>query len=84
MTTGKALLGVVAGMAAGALLGLLFAPQKGARTRRDIAEKSEDLAEALNETVEKKFNELIGSFSGKIMKGKSVSDAMTTKSEMLN
>ncbi len=81
MTTGKALLGVVAGMAAGALLGLLFAPQKGARTRRDIIEKGEDLAEALNETVEKKFNELISSFSGKATKGKPVNDA---KSEMLN
>ncbi|MEQ9377643.1 MAG: YtxH domain-containing protein [Imperialibacter sp.] len=82
MTTGKALLGVVAGMAAGALLGVLFAPQKGARTRRDIVEKGEDLAEALNETVEKKFNELMGSFTGKIMKGKLVNDM--SKAEAAN
>ncbi|CAD5265461.1 MULTISPECIES: YtxH domain-containing protein [unclassified Imperialibacter] len=70
MKTGIAILGIVAGMAAGAVIGLLFAPQKGARTRKNLFEKSEDFAEAVNDKVEKKFNELMNTFSDKIIKSK--------------
>ncbi|MCL4481924.1 MAG: YtxH domain-containing protein, partial [Bacteroidetes bacterium] len=41
MNTGKVLLGVLAGVAAGALIGILFAPAKGSRTRRRILKKGE-------------------------------------------
>ena len=51
MNTGKVLLGVLAGVAAGALVGILFAPAKGSRTRKRIYKKGEDYAEGLNETV---------------------------------
>ena len=36
MKSGKVLLGVLAGAAAGALLGILFAPEKGTKTRKMI------------------------------------------------
>ncbi len=49
MKSGKVLLGVLGGVAAGALVGILFAPQKGARTRRQIVDKSEDYAEGLKD-----------------------------------
>ena len=39
MGTGKILLGVLAGVAAGATLGILFAPAKGSKTRKKIIEK---------------------------------------------
>jgi len=65
MSTGKVLLGVVAGLAAGALLGILFAPEKGSNTRRLIKRKSEDLADELKdefedflETVSEKFEKV--------------------------
>ena len=51
MNTGKVLLGVLAGVAAGALVGILFAPAKGSRTRKRIYKKGEDYAEGLNDTV---------------------------------
>ena len=52
MTSGKALLGVVAGIAAGVALGMIFAPDRGETTRRNISKKGEDLANALNEKME--------------------------------
>ena len=83
MTTGKALLGVVAGFAAGAALGLLFAPHKGTKTRRNIVEKGEELVDSLHDKIDKKFNELVGSFSGKMAKIKN--DVVhTNKAEMMN
>jgi gas vesicle protein len=53
MKSGKVLLGLLAGVAAGALLGILFAPEKGAKTRKRILAKGEGYAEELKE----KFNE---------------------------
>ena len=61
MSSGKVLLGVLAGVAAGALLGVLFAPDKGSVTRKKISKKSEDYAEGLTE----KFNEFLDSINEK-------------------
>jgi len=49
MNSGKVLLGVLAGLAAGALLGVLFAPEKGSDTRKKISKKGEDYADSLKE-----------------------------------
>jgi hypothetical protein len=46
MSSGKVLLGVLAGVAAGAFLGILFAPDKGLNTRKKIVKKGEDYADA--------------------------------------
>lgn len=62
MSSGKILLGVLAGVAAGALLGVLFAPDKGWNTRKRIAKKADDYAEGLQE----KFNEFLDTISEKI------------------
>jgi gas vesicle protein len=39
--------GVLSGLAVGALLGVLFAPDKGSNTRRKIDQKSTDVADNL-------------------------------------
>lgn len=62
MSSGKLLLGVLAGVAAGAVLGILFAPDKGSETRKKIAKKGEDYADGIKE----KFNNLLDDLSQKV------------------
>ncbi len=47
MSTGKILLGILAGAAAGATIAILFAPDKGSNTRKKIASKTTDLKDEL-------------------------------------
>jgi len=71
MNSGKALLGVMAGIAAGAVIGVLFAPEKGTDSRKSLSKKGEDLANALNQKIDTKFDELMEAVSGKVKKSKS-------------
>ncbi len=66
MNSGKLLLGVLGGVAAGALLGILFAPEKGSKTRKKISKKGEDYVDGFKE----KFDELLHSMSEKFNKVK--------------
>ena len=61
MNTGKVVLGVLAGLAAGAALGILFAPDKGSATRRKISDKGSAYADELGD----KLNEFIDSMNAK-------------------
>ncbi len=51
MKSGNVVLGVMAGIAAGAAIGILFAPKKGSKTRKLIARKGEDFADAIKEKI---------------------------------
>jgi gas vesicle protein len=62
MSKGKVILGVLAGFAVGAAIGVLFAPDKGWNTRKRISKKGEDLVDDLKE----KFNEFIDNISVKV------------------
>ncbi len=44
MSSGKVFLGILAGAAAGALAGILFAPEKGSKTRKKIVKKGENMS----------------------------------------
>lgn len=48
-TTGKVLLALSCGAAAGAILGILYAPDKGSETRKKLAKKSHDLSDKVKE-----------------------------------
>ncbi|MBK7883623.1 MAG: YtxH domain-containing protein [Chitinophagaceae bacterium] len=47
MSTGKVLTSLVAGIAAGAVLGILFAPDKGSNTREKLSQKGTDVTDAI-------------------------------------
>jgi len=51
MSQGKIILGALAGIAAGALIGILFAPEKGKETRKKIVHKGEEYVDNLKEQV---------------------------------
>ena len=51
MGSGKVLASVLVGAAAGAILGILFAPDKGTETRRKIAEKGSGLVDSVKDKV---------------------------------
>jgi gas vesicle protein len=55
MSKQKLLIGVLAGAAAGATLGILFAPDKGSSTRKRFSRKTY----AYTDELEEKFNNLI-------------------------
>lgn len=57
MKSGNVVLGIVGGLAAGAILGVLFAPDKGSNTRKKIARKSGEL----KDNVKDSFNEFLTS-----------------------
>lgn len=50
-STSKIIAATLAGVATGALLGLLFAPDKGEETRRKIGEKYTDLSDTIRNKV---------------------------------
>ena len=64
MKTDKVVLGILGGVAAGALLGILFAPEKGDKTRRRIMDKSNDYADELKD----KLDTLLGTMTNKYEK----------------
>jgi len=61
MSTGKVVLGALAGLATGAILGILFAPDKGVDTRKKIANKGKDSLDDLKQ----KYTDVIDTISSK-------------------
>ncbi|HPW98513.1 MAG TPA: YtxH domain-containing protein [Flavobacterium sp.] len=61
MKASNIVLGIVGGLAAGAVLGILFAPDKGSNTRKKIAKKSSDL----KDNVKDSFNDFISNVEDK-------------------
>jgi gas vesicle protein len=71
MNSGKIALGLVAAAATGAVLGILFAPAKGAALRRKIYRMGEKEADVLKD----KFSEFI---DGMICKGEKEKETVET------
>jgi gas vesicle protein len=66
MKTGKVLVGALAGLAVGALAGILFASEKGSTTRRQIKDRGADFVDELKT----KFDEFRHTFTEKFKSAK--------------
>lgn len=55
MNTGKIIAGIIASVAVGAVIGIIFAPHKGDLTRKKIAQKNKEFSK----DQQKKFNALM-------------------------
>ena len=62
MNSGKILLGVLAGAAAGALMGVLFAPHKGSVTRKKIGRTTGNYADGVKEKIGELLDEITEKF----------------------
>ena len=77
MKSGKVLLGALAGIAIGAVVGVLLAPEKGSDTRKKISKKGQDLADDVKTQVgglKDKYNDLVDNVASRV-------DAFTNKGE---
>jgi gas vesicle protein len=77
MSKRNVLLGLLAGVAAGAFLGILFAPEKGSKTRKKIVKKGEELTGEITD----KFNDFIDTLSEKLDGGKDMVEIVKAKTK---
>lgn len=61
-TTGKVIGALLVGAAIGSVLGILFAPHKGSKTRKNIANSTDDWAHSVKSKLEDLFEEAKASF----------------------
>jgi gas vesicle protein len=72
MRTDKVVLGTLAGLAMGAIAGILLAPEKGSTTRKQIMDKSDGYLDELKS----KINEFADSLTKKLESSKREADQM--------
>lgn len=88
MSTAKVIVGVLAGVAVGAAIGILFSPDKGANTRKKITRKSEDMMHDIEEglsdiydTISKKYGQASDEVEKAVKSGKAKLEKAAQKME---
>jgi len=68
MNRGKEFLSILAGVAAGTVLGMVLAYRTKKAGNSRLSRKGEDLANALSERIDEKFDEFVRSAAGRVRK----------------
>lgn len=74
MKNNQVILGVLGGLAAGALLGILFAPDKGSNTRKMLLDKGEGYADDLKNKFTDMYASASNKFNGTMKEAKDFAD----------
>jgi gas vesicle protein len=74
MESGKTALGILLGIGAGALLGVLFAPAKGSKTRKRIMDKGQNYADELKGKFEGLYHEVSEKYDALLEEAKTMVD----------
>lgn len=79
MKSSNVVLGIIAGAAVGAVIGVLFAPDKGENTRKKIARKGEDFVGGVKEKASHLAEMVRTPFYAEIQEGNGKSSMPKTK-----
>ena len=74
MEAGKTALGIALGIGAGALLGVLFAPAKGSKTRKRIMDKGQNYADELKGKFDGLYQEVSEKYDALLEEAKTMVD----------
>lgn len=69
MKTSKSIIGVLSGVAVGAAIGILFAPDKGTETRNRIVRKSKDLKNKAMNSIKEGLDSVSETYNSVLSKG---------------
>lgn len=67
MSKGKVFIGVLAGIAAGTLLGIAIAPKK-TKAQKILSHKGQEMGDALNAAIDRRFETLLQQMEDKFAK----------------
>lgn len=79
MNSSKVLLGVLSGVAIGAIAGILFAPSKGSKTRKKLSDKGKTYAKDAQGKFTDLTKELAGKYDSFMKDGKELTDHHNVK-----
>jgi gas vesicle protein len=79
MNSSKVLLGILGGVAAGALMGILFAPDKGSKTRKKIVDKNKSLANDMKGKFEDLYDDVTNKYKNLLQDSKKLASSKEVK-----
>lgn len=79
MNSSKVLLGVLGGVAAGAIAGILFAPAKGSKTRKRIMKKGKNYSDDLKNKFEELYENVTDKYENILSDAKELVSNSTDK-----